>query len=385
MTTAAAAAAAARLSTTAGIVGVAVGAAAGITFAGMLSSGLIGGRPAPDPFSGRKKEFPEELLENDHWIEFVAKQTRGVAESDSVFGGVFSSGSTTLGGTIANLSTDYNPQYSTPDLGPAAGMALKPTDQAIYGNNTMGTQALAGNSLQGLIGAAAAGAAGAASSGVTNWVSGALGAIPGVSGADATNALLKVAAGVAQNPHKIVLFTGVNFRDHTFSWKLSPKTRRESDAIRDIINMFTYYAHPEYVAGGLFLKYPEFFEIKFRHPQYLFRLQPSVLTDIRVNYHGQGYPAYVRDAAGVLDPAPAEVELSLTFKETEIVTKQSLNPGFDTSNNAPPRGMPILERAAGDPAEVRGRLNDVGGSGMSVAQRRQLDDLFRKNPGLGDL
>lgn len=383
MATGAAAAAIARLGTRAGLVGVLAGAVGGVTFAGMLSSGLIGGRPAPDPFSGSANQFPEELLENDHWIEFVAKQTRGVAESDSVFGGVFSSGSTTLGGTIrlpmpSNLSTDYNPEYSTPSLSPAQGMALKPSDQAIYGNNTMGNQALAGNSLQGLIGAAAAGTAG--------LVGGAaLGLAQSAGGADLAGALLKVAGGVAVNPHKIVLFTGVNFRDHTFSWKLSPKTRRESDAIRNIINMFTYYAHPEYVAGGLFLKYPEFFEIKFRHPQYLFRLQPSVLTDIRVNYHGQGYPAYVRDAAGVLDPAPAEVELSLTFKETEIVTKQSLNPGFDTSNNAPPRGMPILERAAGDPAEVRGRLNDVGGSGMSVAQRRQLDDLFRKNPGLGDL
>jgi hypothetical protein len=75
----------------------------------------------------------------------------------------------------------------------------------------------------------------------------------------------------------------------------------------------------------LFFKYPEFFEIKFRHPEYLFKLQPSVCKDIRVNYHGQGYPAYIRDANGGGIPAPAEVELSLTFMETEIVTKQSLN------------------------------------------------------------
>ena len=216
-------------------------------------------------------------------------------------------------------------------------MALKPSDQAIYSNNTMGNQALVGNSLQGLITAAGGGAAGAAA-GLGLKAVDAAGAALG--GEQVGAALLKVGAGVALNPHKIVLFTGVNFRDHTFSWKLSPKTRRDSDTIRQIINMFTYYAHPEYVAGGLFLKYPEFFTIKFHHPEYLFALQPSVLTDIRVNYHGQGYPAYIRDANGFGTPAPAEIDLSLTFKETEIVTKQSLNPSIDITNNTPRQRPP---------------------------------------------
>lgn len=372
-----------RLGTTAGIAGVALGALAGVTFAGALSSGFIGGRAAPDPFRGTSTEFPEDLSVNDHWIEFTAKKTEGRAEDvlSSALGITLGS-TTSLGGTIrlpmpANLSTDYNPQYSTPDLGPAAGMALKPSDQAIYGNNTMGNQALAGNSLQGLVGAAIGGAAGAGLNfGATK--------ADAFAGGGVAAALLKVSGGLAVNPHKIVLFTGVDFRDHTFSWKLSPRNRNESNIIRNIVNAFAYYAHPEYVAAGLFFKYPEFFDIKFRHPQYLFKLQPSVCTDVRVNFHGQGYPAYIRDANGVLDPAPAEVELSLTFKETEIVTKQQLNPSFDTSNSAPPRGMPILNRANGDPAEVRGRLNDAGGSGMSVAQRRQVEDLFRKNPGLGN-
>ena len=345
MTTPAAKLAAARLGTTGGIVALAAGVV-GTAFAGGVSSGLIGALAGPDPYKGDAAQFPEELLENDHWIEFTAKQTRGVAESvlADVFGSI---GSTTLGGTIrlpmpSNLSTDYNPEYSTPDLGAAAGMALKPSDQAIYNNNTMGNQALIGNGMQGLITAAGAGAVGAATALGLSTVSGALGS------EQAGAALLKVGAGVAINPHKIVLFTGVGLRDHSFSWKLSPKTREESNAIRKIINMFTYYSHPEYVAGGLFLKYPEFFTIKFRHPNYLFNLQPSVCTDVRVNYHGQGYPAYIRDADGGGDPAPAEIELSLTFKETEIVTKQSLNPSIDVTNNQATRGMPLFNVAPGD-------------------------------------
>jgi hypothetical protein len=327
-----------RLATTAGIAGLAIGALGGAAFAAGVASGVIGAPPAPDRFSGSSVKFPEELDQNDHWIEFTAKQTKGLAEGALSSSLGLSIGSTTLGGTMrlpmpSNLSTDYNPEYSTPNLGSAAGMALKPSDQAIYSNNTMGAQALAGNGLQGIINAAVGAAAGAT-------VDAAKALAAPLGGGNAADALLKVAGGVAVNPHKIVLFTGVNFRDHTFSWKLSPKTRRDSDTIRQIINMFTYYAHPEYVAGGLFLKYPEFFTIKFHHPEYLFTLQPSVLTDIRVNYHGQGYPAYIRDANGFGTPAPAEVDLSLTFKETEIVTKQSLNPSIDITNNTPRQRPP---------------------------------------------
>jgi hypothetical protein len=122
------------------------------------------------------------------------------------------------------------------------------------------------------------------------------------------------------------LFTGVNFREHTFSWRLSPKNRQESDTIRNIIDFFKFYSHPEYLAGGLFFKYPEFFNIRFHHPDYLFAIRPSVCKDVKINYHTQGYPAYVRNADGSGAPAPAEIELTLTFLETEIVTKNSLNP-----------------------------------------------------------
>jgi hypothetical protein len=307
------------------------GAAAGAGFAigsfvGGLSSGIIGNIAAAPKYDKETIKFPGELFENDHYVQFTAKRTTGRAEGDiSSLLNIGGYGQTVLGGSIclpmpSNLSTDYNPEYSTPDLGPAVGMALKPSDQAIYGNDSMGMKAAAGNSLAGIVGGAIAGGGVAA---ITNQIDAMAAKIPGA-GQGTSGALLKVAGGVALNQHKIVLFTGVGFREHQFSWKLSPKNRQESDTIKQIIEMFTYYSHPEYVAGGLFFKYPEFFEIKFRHPEYLFKLQPSVCKDIKVNYHGQGYPAYIRDANGGGIPAPAEVELSLTFMETEIVTKQSL-------------------------------------------------------------
>jgi hypothetical protein len=99
--------------------------------------------------------------------------------------------------------------------------------------------------------------------------------------------------------------------------------------------MFKFYSHPEYLAGGLFFKYPEFFKIRFRHPSYLFELEPSVCTDVRIDYHGQGFPAYIRDADGSGIPAPAEVTLSLTFKETEVITKNTLTRGLRNEPTPP--------------------------------------------------
>lgn len=312
---------------------VAAGAAAGLVAANFNSSNL--GTPASaDPYKGASTWFPMELEEIDHWVEFTAEQTtgRGLDLINSFLGSSLSIGSSSVGGTIrlpmpSNLSTDYNPEYSTPELGPVAGMALKPIEQGMYGLNSMSAGSTQGQGQSGLTaGSYAAGAALGGAVGVAQAAAGRLGI-----GGDAFGAALKVGAGVAVNQHKIVLFTGVGFRDHQFSWKLSPKNREESNRIKGIIDQFAYYSHPQYIQGGLFFKYPEFFRIKFRHPQYLFELLPSVCTDVRVNYHGQGYAGYIRDSDGGGPPAPAEVEISLTFKEVEIVTKDTLQKELNTA------------------------------------------------------
>ena len=285
------------------------GAAAGgaLLGAGLTLAGLAGGGTGADAFSGQSITFPDNLATIDHWVSFTAMQTKGGISE--IFGIAIGSNATSPGGSVylplpANLSTDYNPEYTNKELGAGpAGQAAGAADRAIYQNND-------------IPGLAAAGAA------LASAFTSAASKMTGVLG----DAALKAGGGVAQNPHKIVLFTGVDFRTHSFSWKLSPKNRYESDSIRSIIEFFRYYSHPEYVAGGLFFKYPEYFQINFSHPDYLFNIKDSVCTDMKVNYHTHGYPSYVRNFDGSGAPAPTEVELTLSFRETDIVTKNSLNP-----------------------------------------------------------
>jgi len=291
-----------------------------------LGSMATAGGQKPDAYAGKSYTFPDDLSNLDHWISFTAVETKGkFADQVSSWG----NGLTNISGQFgisggsmflpmpSNLSTDYlhGGAYTEQDLG-AAGAMLKPGDRSLYGNqgDMAGVAEFAG-----------------AAAGATAAVAGALGGnkFLGVGSGGFTDAALKVGGGIAQNPNKIVLFKAVPFRDHSFSWKLSPKNRQESDTIQGMIKMMRFYAHPEFVGGGLFFKYPEFFHIRFNHPEYLFDLRPSVCTDIKVNYHSQGYPAYIRDKDGGGIPAPAEVELTLSFKEVEIITKNSLAEGFN--------------------------------------------------------
>lgn len=313
------------------VLGATVVGGAALTAAGLTIASLTGGRK-PDPYKDNFVGFPQDLDEIGHYIEFEAKSTSGVVTGgiagaiNGLTGGqVGQIGSEITGGVIrlpmpASLNVDYNPTYTSADLGNGpSGALLKMGDRAMYDNTDIAKSAAFG------------GAIAATGISLINGAVSVVQAVPGLGGGEGKageglgDAALKVGAGVAQNPHKIVLFTGVNFREHTFSWKLSPRNRRESDLIRTIINMFTYYAHPEYVAGGLYFKYPEFFKIKFHHPQYLFDLQPAVCTDVKVDFHSQGSPAYIRLSDGSGPPAPAEIAFSLTFKETEIITKDFLN------------------------------------------------------------
>lgn len=172
------------------------------------------------------------------------------------------------------------------------------------------------------------------------------------------NAIAANLAGVARNSHKVLLFQGVARRDHTFQFSLSPKNRREAEAIQKIIEAFKYHMSPSYGLGGVpaafrglsegvglggettnfisglasnagstsraFFEYPDVFLIEFNNRRQLFTIGESVLSRFDVNYHPMNYPAYVRSLDTPNVASPAEIAISLTFTETDIVTKEQI-------------------------------------------------------------
>lgn len=284
-----------------------------------------------------KTVFPTNLAETGQFVAFrVFKRDKG-----SIEGGVRGKPYlATILNTIylpmpANLSTGYTADYQNEDLG-IVGAGILGSAQGALNTAEKAVGAIAGGIKSGTLGGLAKGA-GEAVGAITDSIAKAVNSIDASSAAAAATALvasqaggpLKAAVadvkGVAANPHRVVLFQGVQFREHQFSYRLSPRNQQESDAIRDIIYKMKYYMLPSFGGAGggfasrAFLNYPELFEIQFRNRQHLFEIAASVLKSFTVNYHPMGYPGYIRNGDTV---APVEVEINMTFQETEIITKE---------------------------------------------------------------
>lgn len=133
------------------------------------------------------------------------------------------------------------------------------------------------------------------------------------------------------NPHAEILFKGTDFRKFTFAWKLTPRNEFEVVTVANIIKLFKFHAAPAIGKERNFISYPSEFIIQFIHtdegtgPQvnnFLPRIAQSVCTDITANYTSVGLWSAFKSGA------PVEVEMSLSFSETEIMTKERINEGF---------------------------------------------------------
>jgi hypothetical protein len=148
------------------------------------------------------------------------------------------------------------------------------------------------------------------------------------------------------NPHKQLLFKGVELRNFDFQYKLVARNVEETDTIDYIIRLLRYHMLPDLGSGipfigavglsgaGMALKYPSEFDMAFymydgnSQPKlnpYLPAISTCVLTKMDVTY---GEKEIVSHADG----SPVELTLSLSFQETQVMTK-SVVKAFDSYIN----------------------------------------------------
>jgi len=196
----------------------------------------------------------------------------------------------------------YNAQYENKDLGSLAGFigGASITD-SLMGNGNLGEGAMA----LGMTAAKLPSAAG----------------IGGMNTADIIGASSKVGL----NPFKEVLFQSIDFRSFSFKYRFMPKSDQEAKNIQAIIKTFKFHMHPELSTNKLFFIYPSEFEISYifegKENEYFHKFKPCVLESMDVTYGGEQYSSFT-------DGKPTEVNLSLTFKETEILTKSQVKVGY---------------------------------------------------------
>ena len=130
-------------------------------------------------------------------------------------------------------------------------------------------------------------------------------------------------SGQVLNQNVELLFNGVNIRTFNFSFKLTPRNEDEGDQVFFIIESLKQNMAAQINEDGLFLGTPNVFELTYkqggdRHP-FLNSFKQCALTDMSVNYTGEGTYAVYSDAT------PVSMVLDLTFKELEPIYDEDYN------------------------------------------------------------
>jgi hypothetical protein len=149
------------------------------------------------------------------------------------------------------------------------------------------------------------------------------------------NQNLSRATGAVFNSNTELLFSGVSLRSgFSFSFDMVPRSKKESDEIKDIIRFFKSESAAQKGAiggdaAGLFLKSPSVFRLRYMsggkdHP-FLNQFKICALNAMSVNYTASGTYATYSDAT------PVHMQMTLTFQElTPIYREDYMESGGKT-------------------------------------------------------
>tara|TARA_B110001454_G_scaffold173749_1_gene165068 strand:- start:5145 stop:6353 length:1209 start_codon:yes stop_codon:yes gene_type:complete len=137
--------------------------------------------------------------------------------------------------------------------------------------------------------------------------------------------------GEANNPYMEVLFDSMALREFTYNFTFAPRNKEETNEVQKIIQVFRFHMAPEIQGGqSRFLTLPSEFDIHYMYQSqagiasendYYNRISTCVLQACNVNYTPEGVKSFG-------DGAPTRITMSLTFKETDALTKEKISQGY---------------------------------------------------------
>jgi hypothetical protein len=292
------------------------------------------------------------VAEYKHRITFTVLRNRQGTDIPT------SSGSVTLYMPGEALKTTYGQSYGDAELGALGNL--------VSGMNTEGAQAVQAQLRAGSLSGVKAALDSALGGGVGDRVTTALkestakavkDKMSGGMFAGATTALQNV-LGQVRNPHKAIVYSGPGgFRSFQYTFVMTPESPAEAKEIADIVYFFKYYMHPgmQGVAGSdavignthqdaqpatmgsSTFTYPNEFNIALyanrkkvdtpttnKKPA-LFKINKCFIENLTTDFTTSGQPAFFQ---GTGDGVPVTTTLGLTFKETVLVTRESIAKGF---------------------------------------------------------
>lgn len=201
-------------------------------------------------------------------------------------------------------------------------------------------------------------------------------AVKGLGGKAGLGSLVQQGLGSFTNPQIQLLYKGVALRTFTLEFILTPKSASEAKTVKDICDSFAFYSLPGLSGAaegnsGQYLTPPQIFQIKFKFlggngglidsvtnvfksalsniglgflttqnptdtiskgaDAKIMTINDCVLENVMIDYAPNGWAAYN-------DGYPIQTRLTLSFKETKIVTKEDIknskvNNNFDMQQN----------------------------------------------------
>jgi len=130
-----------------------------------------------------------------------------------------------------------------------------------------------------------------------------------------------------------MIFKGIGFREFQFDFKFTPRSPQEAQTALNIIQCFKFYSAPEIKTGAddaRYYIYPAEYDIEFwsngRPNTAINKISTCACTSVNINWTGSGGWSSFR--TGAINGAPVEVNLSLQFKELEIMTKNRIGQNY---------------------------------------------------------
>ena len=152
--------------------------------------------------------------------------------------------------------------------------------------------------------------------------------------APGAKAALELRSGKVFNNRMEMLFEGVDRRTFSYTFRMMPKSEAEANAVDEIVRMFRFYMAPSFdgdISTSRTMIPPATFDIEYRlvngnkQNAYLNRISTCVLEKCDVKFGGERVGFFRPNDAGA---PPVETEISLSFRELEILTRERLGAGY---------------------------------------------------------
>jgi len=143
-------------------------------------------------------------------------------------------------------------------------------------------------------------------------------------GGEALLANIDKVTGAVPNPHLAAIFQDIGLREHSFNFRFSPKNAKETSILQNLISKIKYRILPGTAGGGTktgpLFTFPDVVDISFGPKEMLpYFFERCVVTSFAVNYAPNGTPSFFKDGN------PTDIELSMSFKEIRVITRETIN------------------------------------------------------------